>query len=119
MNQRVYTIINDLHMGNLSGADDFHTSGASPLLNYLIREVTADPEHHLVVLGDFFELWHINRGNIKCQMKDFWGISSATERRLNRLSIYTIKALAFSSKEILQKKFGLIGEEILYFKFIY
>jgi len=46
-------------------------------------------------------------------MKDFWGISSATERRLNRLGIYTIKELALSSKEMLQKEFGVLGEEIV------
>jgi DNA polymerase V len=45
-------------------------------------------------------------------MKDFWGISSATEKRLNGLGIYTIKELALSSKEMLQKEFGIMGEEL-------
>lgn len=45
-------------------------------------------------------------------MKDFWGISSATERRLNRLGIHSIKELALSSVEMLRKEFGVLGEEI-------
>ena len=64
MNHRVYTIISDLHMGNCSGADDFYTSGSCSRLDYLIREVTSDPEHHLVVLGDFFELWQFSLDEI-------------------------------------------------------
>ncbi|PEC41740.1 hypothetical protein CON11_26675 [Priestia megaterium] len=64
MNQRVYTIISDLHMGNHSGADDFYTSKSASKLDYLIREVTSDPEHHLVVLGDFFELWQFSLDEI-------------------------------------------------------
>jgi len=64
MSQRLYTFISDLHMGNLSGADDFHTCGSAPLLDRLISEVKADSEHHLVVLGDFFELWQFTLDEI-------------------------------------------------------
>ena len=53
-----------------------------------------------------FTLWSIH------PMKDFWGISSATERRLNRLGIHSIKELALSSVEMLRKEFGVLGEEI-------
>ena len=53
-----------------------------------------------------FKLWSIH------PMKDFWGISSATERRLNRLGIHSIKELALSSVEMLRKEFGVLGEEI-------
>ncbi|MGF9857637.1 Y-family DNA polymerase [Priestia endophytica] len=53
-----------------------------------------------------FKLWSIH------PMKDFWGISSATENQLNRLGIYTIKELAVSSKEMLKKEFGVLGEEL-------
>ncbi|MDD9780927.1 damage repair protein, partial [Priestia megaterium] len=41
------------------------------------------------------KLWSIH------PMKDFCGISSATERRLNRSGIHSIKELALSSKEML------------------
>ncbi|WP_259345692.1 Y-family DNA polymerase [Priestia aryabhattai] len=53
-----------------------------------------------------FKLWSIH------PMKDFWGISSATEKRLNRLGIHSIKELALSSVEMLRKEFGVLGEEI-------
>lgn len=45
-------------------------------------------------------------------MRDFWGISSATERRLNGLGIHSLKELALSSKELLQKEFGILGKEL-------
>ncbi|KYG33427.1 Y-family DNA polymerase [Priestia endophytica] len=45
-------------------------------------------------------------------MRDFWGISSATERRLNGLGIQSLKELALSSKELLQKEFGVLGTEL-------
>ena len=45
-------------------------------------------------------------------MKDFWGISPATERRLHRLDIHSIRELSLSSKEILQKEFSILSQEL-------
>lgn len=89
------------------------TAGIGP--NLLLPKVSLDHEAKHSPKGVaywryediFFKLWSILH-----PMKDFWGISSATERRLNRLGIYTIKELALSSKEMLQKEFGIMGEEL-------
>ncbi|MGG4382674.1 damage repair protein [Priestia megaterium] len=88
------------------------TAGIGP--NLLLAKVSLDHEAKHSPTGvaywryeDIpFKLWSIH------PMKDFWGISSATERRLNRLGIYTIKELALSSKEMLQKEFGIMGQEL-------
>ncbi|MFL0575108.1 damage repair protein, partial [Priestia megaterium] len=88
------------------------TAGIGP--NLLLAKVSLDHEAKHSPTGvaywryeDIpFKLWPIH------PMKDFWGISSATERRLNRLGIYTLKELALSSKEMLQKEFGIMGEEL-------
>lgn len=45
-------------------------------------------------------------------MKDFLGISSATERRINCLGMHSIKELDLSSVEMLWKKSGVLEEEI-------
>lgn len=42
-----------------------------------------------------------------------WGIGSRLEKRLNNLGIYTIGDLAKQSKELMKKKFGIIGLELL------
>ncbi|MDP9726071.1 DNA polymerase V [Priestia aryabhattai] len=89
------------------------TAGIGP--NLLLAKVSLDHEAKHSPTGvaywryediPFKLLWSIH------PMKDFWGISSATERRLNCLGIYTIKELALSSKEMLRKEFGGLGEEI-------
>lgn len=49
------------------------------------------------------------------QMKsltDFWGIGERTKRRLNRLSIYSIKDLAHANPDILKKEFGIMGVQL-------
>ncbi|MDP9726009.1 nucleotidyltransferase/DNA polymerase involved in DNA repair [Priestia aryabhattai] len=88
------------------------TAGIGP--NLLLAKVSLDHEAKNSPTGvaywryeDItFKLWSIH------PMKDFWGISSATKRRLNRLGIYTIKELALSSKEMSQKEFGIMREEL-------
>ncbi|MGF7071183.1 DNA polymerase V [Priestia megaterium] len=88
------------------------TAGIGP--NLLLAKVSLDHEAKNSPTGvaywryeDIpFTLWSIH------PMKDFWGISSATERRLNRLGIHSIKELALSSVEMLRKEFGVLGEEI-------
>ncbi|GAB1803120.1 hypothetical protein PMEGAPL103_40130 [Priestia megaterium] len=82
------------------------TAGIGP--NLLLAKVSLDHEAKHSPIGvaywryeDIpFKLWSIH------PMKDFWGISSATERRLHRLGIHTIKELALSSKEMVQKGDG-------------
>lgn len=45
-------------------------------------------------------------------LTDFWGIGSRTERRLNRLGIDSVRALAQANPEILKKEFGVIGLQL-------
>lgn len=45
-------------------------------------------------------------------MTDFWGIGSRTEKRLNRLKIYTIKDLANSNPDLLKAEFGVMGLQL-------
>ncbi|KWU54160.1 Y-family DNA polymerase [Priestia megaterium] len=88
------------------------TAGIGP--NLLLAKVSLDHEAKNSLTGvaywrykDIpFKLWSIH------PMKDFWGISYATERRLNRLGIHSIKELALSSVEMLRKEFGVLGKEI-------
>ncbi|HFR4092195.1 TPA: Y-family DNA polymerase [Streptococcus suis] len=49
------------------------------------------------------KVWNIPK------MTDFWGIGSRTEKRLNKLGIYSIKELANCDPTILKKEFGVIG----------
>ena len=42
-----------------------------------------------------------------------WGIGSRLEKRLNNLGIYTVGDLAKQNKELMKKKFGIIGLELL------
>lgn len=43
------------------------------------------------------------------KMTDFWGIGKRMEARLNKLGIFTIKELANSNPDILQKSLGVVG----------
>jgi UDP-2,3-diacylglucosamine pyrophosphatase LpxH len=52
-----YTVISDLHLGDGGPADQFDTLGSAPLLERLLQSVEADPDCHLVLLGDTFEFW--------------------------------------------------------------
>lgn len=45
-------------------------------------------------------------------MTDFWGIGRRTERRLNKLGIYSIKELANANPDILKREFGVIGVQL-------
>ncbi|MXI72440.1 hypothetical protein GR255_24795, partial [Mycobacterium tuberculosis] len=42
----------------------------------------------------------------------FWGIGSRTEKRLNKLKIYSIRDLANANPDILKKEFGIIGVQL-------
>ena len=45
-------------------------------------------------------------------LTDFWGIGSRTEKRLNKLKIYSVKDLANANPDILKKEFGIIGVQL-------
>ena len=49
--------------------------------------------------------------NIK-NLTDFWGIGKRTAKRLNRLGIYSIKDLANSNPDHLEREFGIIGIQL-------
>ncbi|MFP3845717.1 Y-family DNA polymerase [Priestia filamentosa] len=88
------------------------TIGIGP--NLLMAKVSLDHEAKHNSAGVAY--WHYEDVPHKLwsiyPMRDFWGISSATERRLNGLGIHSLKELALSSKELLQKEFGVLGNEL-------
>ena len=45
-------------------------------------------------------------------LTDFWGIGSRTEKRLHKLGIHSIRELAESNPDDLQKEFGIIGVQL-------
>lgn len=45
-------------------------------------------------------------------LSDFWGIGSRLKRRLNAMSIYTVRDLANYDPDVLKKVFGLIGLQL-------
>lgn len=45
-------------------------------------------------------------------MTDFWGIGHRTEKRLHKLGIFSIKDLANTNPDILQKEFGINGVQL-------
>jgi len=51
-------VISDLHVGDASGADDFHTSGNDlKFLKFLNWLENQEEVKELIIAGDFFELW--------------------------------------------------------------
>lgn len=47
-------------------------------------------------------------------LTDFWGIGHRTEKRLNKLGIYSIKELANFNPDILKKEFGVVGVDLFF-----
>ncbi|HFI0438880.1 TPA: DNA polymerase, partial [Streptococcus suis] len=54
------------------------------------------------------KVWNIPK------LTDFWGIGERTEKRLNKLGIYSIKELANFDADLLKKEFGVVGVELFY-----
>lgn len=52
------------------------------------------------------KLWKIK------PLSKMWGISSGYERKLNALGIYDVGQLANTNKQLLKRKFGVIGEQL-------
>lgn len=48
------------------------------------------------------------------KMTDFWGIGRRTEKRLNKLGIYSIKDLANANADLLKKEFGVVGVDLFF-----
>ena len=48
----------------------------------------------------------------KKTLTDFWGIGKRTEKRLNKLKIYSVKDLANTNPDVLKKEFGIIGVQL-------
>jgi DNA polymerase V len=46
-------------------------------------------------------------------LSDFWQIAGGTERRLNKLGLYTLKDVAYSDEDILYKEFGINAEILI------
>lgn len=44
----------------------------------------------------------------------FWGIGPRMEKRLHQLGLFTIGAIAQADKKVLQRQFGILGEELYY-----
>lgn len=46
-------------------------------------------------------------------LSKIWGIGSRLERRLNSFSIFTVQDLAFSNRDFIKSKLGIIGEQLI------
>lgn len=85
-------------------------SNANPLLAKLALDNEAKKNHNMRANWSYEDVeskvWQIP------EMTDFWGIGRRTEKRLNRLGIYSIKDLAQSNPDRLKKEFGVIGVQL-------
>lgn len=52
------------------------------------------------------KIWPITK------LTDIWSIGPRTQRRLNRLGLFSVKDIALSDPKILQKEFGILGLEL-------
>jgi len=68
-------ILSDLHIGDMSDADDFYTSGNFekfiPFLEFIEKD---DDIEKIVIAGDFFELWQCKVEKILQMYVDLWKI---------------------------------------------
>lgn len=46
-------------------------------------------------------------------LSEIWGIGTNMERRLNNLGIYTVQDLAFSDRDFIKSKLGIMGEQLV------
>ncbi|OIJ12720.1 UV damage repair protein UvrX [Anaerobacillus alkalilacustris] len=54
------------------------------------------------------KLWNVS------PLREMWGIGSRMEKRLNRLGIFSVGQLANTPLKLLEKKFGIIGNQLYY-----
>lgn len=85
-------------------------SNSNPLLAKLALDNEAKTTHNMRANWSYEDVeekvWGIK------EMTDFWGIGSRTERRLNRLGIFSIKDLALANPDELKREFGVIGVQL-------
>lgn len=85
-------------------------SNANPLLAKLALDNEAKKNSNMRANWSYSDVetkvWNIPK------MTDFWGIGHRTEKRLNRLKIYTIHQLANANPDLLKKEFGVIGLQL-------
>lgn len=86
------------------------TAGIGP--NMLMAKLALDLEAKKVGFAKWtFEdvptkLWPVS------PLSEMWGIGSRTEKSLNALGIFTVGELAHASLEMLEKKFGIMGNQL-------
>lgn len=54
------------------------------------------------------KLWPLSK------LSDMWGIGRRTEQSLNNLGIFTVRELAHSDLKMLEKRFGIMGNQLYY-----
>lgn len=54
------------------------------------------------------KLWNVS------PLREMWGIGSRIEKRLNKLGIYSVGQLAQAPLQLLEKQFGIIGNQLYY-----
>lgn len=85
-------------------------SNANPLLAKLALDNEAKHNRNMRANWSYEDVetkvWQIPK------LTDFWGIGSRTEKRLNKLKIYSIKELANANPDDLNKEFGIIGLQL-------
>lgn len=85
-------------------------SNANPLLAKLALDNEAKKTRNMRANWSYQDVeskvWNIPN------LTDFWGIGERTARRLQKLCIYSVRSLANSNPDRLQKEFGIIGVQL-------
>lgn len=85
-------------------------SNSNPLLAKLALDNYAKHEPTMRALINYEDvpdkLWTLS------ELTDFWGIGERTKKRLAKLDIHSIDALAHANPDLLKKKMGLIGVQL-------
>lgn len=86
--------------------------GDNPLLAKLAMDNEAKQQRRGIAYWNYENIaekvWQIDK------LTNFWGIGRKTTLRLEKLGIYTVKALAHADIDALKKEFGVIGEQLYY-----
>lgn len=85
--------------------------GDNPLLAKLALDHEAKEKYPYLAYWsyqDIAKIWAIH------PLSAMWGIGHRTERTLQKMGIFTVKALAETDVASLQKKLGIIGEQLYY-----
>lgn len=75
-------IISDLHIGDMSEADDFYTSGNFENFMSFLKFAEKDKEvEKIIIAGDFFELWQCKVDKILQMYVELWKIFSKLKEK--------------------------------------